>query len=73
MQLQLRSFRSEAQPEVGLLVQLYLEAVGSFHPSVFTVSECELWMNLVKAAFMMWSVFIKMTPPHTHTHTHHHS
>lgn len=30
---------------------------------VFTVLEPELWMNLVKSAFMMWPTFIKMAPP----------
>ena len=32
---------------------------------VFTVLEPELWMNLVKSAFMMWPIFIKMVPPTT--------
>lgn len=31
--------------------------------SVFTVLESELWMNLVKFAFMMWTIFIKIPPP----------
>lgn len=34
---------------------------------VFTVLESELWMNLVKSAFMMWTIFIKMALPHLHS------
>lgn len=30
---------------------------------VFTVLGSELWMNLVKSAFMMWPIFIKVAPP----------
>lgn len=30
---------------------------------VFTVLEPELCMNLVKSAFMMWPIFIKIAPP----------
>lgn len=30
---------------------------------VFTVLEPELWMNLVKSAFMMWPIFIKIALP----------